>query len=281
MILTGGGVGDEASVAPAPGGKEMRGKTGIGQLLSRRSRPEDALGERVPGRGGIDEACLIALRAGIQSILFRSQSRAVPALLPQAAVAQSRQAEMILGLLAALEAKDAYTAWHSIRVEGYARPLAARLGLDEERMRHVCVGAVLHDLGKIGIADAILTKPGTLTKTEFEAMKQHTTIGDAVLRPIRFLDAVRPIVLHHHEWYDGSGYPAGLRGEAIPLEARIVQVADCIDAMMSPRCYRRALTRPEVIHELQTGGGRQFDPMVAEISIRSLRMDMAAAALAH
>lgn len=259
----------------------MRGKTGIAEMLLRRGRRTDALADPLPGHGGIDETCILAIRSGIQSILFQSQSRAAPAILRRAASAQSREAETVLGLLAALEVKDAYTAWHSIRVEGYVRPLAARLGLEQDRMRLVCVGAVLHDVGKIGISDAILTKPGALTPDEFGAMKQHATLGDAILRPIRFLDAIRPIVLHHHEWYDGTGYPSGLRGEAIPLEARIVQVADCIDAMMSPRCYRRALTAAEVIRELQTGSGRQFDPMVAEVSIRSLRMDMAAAALAH
>jgi putative nucleotidyltransferase with HDIG domain len=172
--------------------------------------------------------------------------------------------------LEALHNKDPYTASHSMTVETYAGILAERIGLADADVGIVRVAAALHDIGKLGIPSSILTKPGPLTRDEFEVMKQHSLIGAAILRPIRYLGCLVPLVLHHHEWYDGSGYPLGLQGEEIPFGARIIQVADSIDAMASPRSYKRGFSIGRTISELEQGSGIQFDPHVAASAVHWL-----------
>jgi len=173
--------------------------------------------------------------------------------------------------LAALWAKDPYTARHSQRVEVGAGRIAEHVGLAAADIETIRIAAVLHDVGKIAIPTSILTKPGPLTGEEFEVMKQHSAIGAAMLEPIRMLRRLLPLVLHHHEWYDGSGYPLGLCAEEIPFGARIIQAADCIDAMISPRSYKRGYSIEKVISELEQGSGIQFDPSVAAAATRWLR----------
>ncbi len=185
----------------------------------------------------------------------------------------SHQADTILGLLAALQAKDPYTARHSTQVEIYSRCLAARLGLRSEDVHVVRIAAFLHDVGKIGIPDAILVKPGRLTPEEFTVMKSHPSIGAAIIEPIGFLEPAVPLVLHHHEWYNGRGYPCGLAGNDIPFGARIIQVADSIDAMLSPRVYKAPRTLEETIYELRNNAGKQFDPLVANVAIQWLEAE--------
>ena len=154
-----------------------------------------------------------------------------------------------------------------MKVETYAGIIAERLGLAEDDIEIIRTAAALHDIGKLGIPSSILTKPGPLTPDEFEVMKQHSVIGAAILQPVRFLGCLVPLVLHHHEWYDGSGYPLGLEGEEIPFGARIIQVADCIDAMASPRSYKRGFSIGRTISKLEQGSGVQFDPQIAATAL--------------
>lgn len=127
--------------------------------------------------------------------------------------------------------------------------------------------ALLHDVGKIGVPDALLTKPGPLTDDEYAVVKRHPETALAILGHISFLASERPLILHHHERFDGDGYPDGLSGEQIPLGARVLAVADAIDAMFSPRCYKPAFDRRQVRGELMACAGKQFDPNVTEIAL--------------
>lgn len=180
-------------------------------------------------------------------------------------------------LAAALEAKDAYTLDHARSITELSAAVGARLGMRDEDVRDLKLGALLHDIGKIGIPSEILNKPGPLTDDEFEVMKQHTLIGEQIIAPIEFLEGVRPMVLHEHENWDGTGYPHGLAGEAIPIGARIIFVCDAFHAMTSNRPYRNALPFEEAMRRLQRGAGRQFDPSVVEafIEVVADRPDLA------
>ena len=164
-----------------------------------------------------------------------------------------------------LEARDSYTRGHSQRVSRYAVGASVRLGLTDDRLEQVRLGAELHDIGKIGTADSILNKAGPLTEEEFTIIQRHTTDGEAILGPLfRDRPAVLQIVRSHHERVDGAGFPDGLRAEAIPLEARIVAVADAFDAMTTNRAYRVGRTPGEAIEELRRSSGTQFDGEVVE-----------------
>lgn len=193
---------------------------------------------------------------------------------------QESRGQTVAGLLAALQAKDPYTYEHSLQVADLAAAFARELRLPVREAQAVHVAALLHDIGKMGIPDAVLKKPGRLTAEEYSVMRRHSQIGASILGPIRFLEGHAVLVLHHHEWYDGRGYPVGLAGEAIPLGARIIHVADAIDAMRSPRDYKPACDRDHVRAELRQGRGRQFDPAVADVAIAWLSQDASAPALA-
>jgi putative nucleotidyltransferase with HDIG domain len=173
-------------------------------------------------------------------------------------------------LVAALEAKDPHTERHSTQVAIYAEQLAIAAGLGSTELEVLVIAALLHDIGKIAVPDAILLKPGRLTPPEFEIIKLHPARGVEILRRMGFLERELPLVLHHHEWYNGRGYPAGLSGEAIPLGARILQVADSIDAMLSPRTYKKAIGVEEAIAELHRWRGIQFDPAIADSAVAML-----------
>jgi putative nucleotidyltransferase with HDIG domain len=179
--------------------------------------------------------------------------------------------DSIMALVGAVEAKDPYTRHHSLNVSLNADALACALRLTAREREDVRIAAILHDIGKIGLPDHILTKPGPLTHVEFDLMKEHSVIGAAILQPIAFFSRIRPLVLHHHEWFDGRGYPAGLRGEHIPLGARILHVADAIDAMASPRSYKQPYPLERQIEQLVSGRGRQFDPDVADAAVAWLQ----------
>lgn len=165
----------------------------------------------------------------------------------------------------ALDAKDAETEGHCQRVTAFTITIAKAMGVDKGLLRHIARGAFLHDIGKMGVPDSILRKPGPLTAEEREIMRRHCDIGYAVLERIPFLKEAAEIVLSHQECYDGSGYPRGLRGEQIPLGARIFAVADTLDAMISDRPYRKALPITAAREEIQRYAGRQFDPRVVEV----------------
>src|SRR5439155_20990192 len=173
--------------------------------------------------------------------------------------AQRLYRETLASLSNALEAKDAVTSQHTEEVVRLAVAVAAELGLGLEQVRNIELGAVLHDIGKVRVPEAILNKPGPLTAEEWLVMKTHPEIGEHILRPIQSLQGILPIVRHHHERWDGTGYPDGLSGRAIPLGARIVAVCDAYRAMTENRPYRAALSISEARDELEAGAGTQFD----------------------
>ena len=177
----------------------------------------------------------------------------------------------IEALAAAIEARDSYTHGHTERCGEYAVAIAAELGLPPKDWQSLRLASLLHDVGKIGISDAILKKPGRLTSDEYEVIKQHSQIGHEMLRSVPFLTDELLIILHHHERVDGTGYPAGLRGEAIPIGSRILLVADALDAMTSDRTYRKALPLEEAIRRLQGGAGTQFDARVVQAALHCLQ----------
>ncbi|NCC24567.1 MAG: response regulator [Deltaproteobacteria bacterium] len=159
----------------------------------------------------------------------------------------------------AVEAKDIYTRGHSERVALYARKLAERIGLSAEDMDRLYVAGVLHDIGKIGIPDRILNKPGRLTDAEYDVMKRHPEIGQSILSQVGNLRDVLPVIFHHHERIDGRGYPAGLKGDEIPFLSRLISVVDSYEAMTSDRAYRSAMPLEKVVEILKSGAGVQWD----------------------
>ncbi len=161
-----------------------------------------------------------------------------------------------------IDAKDPYTRGHSRRVAMYAAEIAKRMHLSEDEVQNVYYAGLLHDAGKISVPDAVLNKPGLLTDEERKQIQEHTVAGGKMLKQLSSLRGIRETALYHHERYDGTGYPEGLKGESIPLYARIVGVADSYDAMSSNRVYRRHLNKDEIIEEIQTGAGSQFDPSI-------------------
>lgn len=168
-------------------------------------------------------------------------------------------------LTAAIDAKDRYTRGHSERVAVLARHIAIAMGLDKQTVERFHIAGLVHDVGKIGIPEAVLCKPGRLTNAEFQIIQQHPRIGYEILKDIPMLEPMLPGVLHHHERWDGGGYPMGLSGTAIPLIGRVLAMADAFDAMSSNRSYRPAMTRPEVFQEIRRCTGTQFDPDIAQI----------------
>lgn len=178
------------------------------------------------------------------------------------ALVDHRTAALLDGLLAALAHRDSETRWHSRRVALYTHTMAWMMGLRDGALSDIQRGALLHDIGKIGIPDAIVLKPGPLTAEEWAIMKTHPRIGFDLLANIDFLRNARQLVLEHHERWDGGGYPHGLTGEAISLGARIFAVADTLDAMTSDRPYRAALPFAAAYDEIVAQAGRQFDPKV-------------------
>ena len=172
--------------------------------------------------------------------------------------------ETISSLAQALEARDAYTKGHSERVTRYALETAREMGLSDHSRKVIRYAGLLHDIGKIGISDSILHKRLKLTEEDWEAIRSHPLFGDSILGPLKFLQEAQAIVLRHHERYDGSGYPGSLKAEEIPLEARIIAVADAYDAMTSDRPYRQAMDHQTATRELAKSAGLQFDPEVVE-----------------
>jgi HD-GYP domain-containing protein (c-di-GMP phosphodiesterase class II) len=161
-----------------------------------------------------------------------------------------------------LDLKDLNTGVHSTRLAEWAVRIGRDLGLDDECLRDLEAAAILHDIGKIGVPDAILRKPAKLTEEEYAVIKKHPEYGWAVLRGVPGFERVSLFVLHHHEAFDGKGYPAGLRGDEIPIGSRIVSVMDSFDAMVSSRPYRKGLPVEEAIRRLEADTGKQFDPIV-------------------
>jgi putative nucleotidyltransferase with HDIG domain len=173
----------------------------------------------------------------------------------------------VYDLVSTVEARDPYTYGHSKKVNTYAVALAEAIGLSPEDVSRLSTAALLHDIGKISIPDRVLNKKGKLSKEDWEAIKTHPRLGASIVSSIPNLVPCVSSILHHHERWDGGGYPEGLKGEEIPLEARILAVADSFEAMTSARPYRSALSIEDVIRELRQCAGLQFDPKLVEIFI--------------
>ena len=180
--------------------------------------------------------------------------------------------EFVGAMAIALDTRDKYTAGHSERVSAFSRSIGQELGLGNEQVAEIGIGALLHDIGKIGVPDAVLRKPGKLTPEEFDAIKQHPDFGYGILRSVHGFAPYLDMVRFHHENWDGSGYPLGLRGEDVPRAARIVHVADAYDAMTSDRPYRRGMAHDEAIRILRASSGSQFDPTIVDAFCR-IRLD--------
>lgn len=177
--------------------------------------------------------------------------------------------ELFLGtvksLSSAIDTKSPWTAGHSERVTSYALAIGKEMGFSQKELKDLELAGLLHDIGKLGTYEAILDKPGRLTDEEMSIMREHPAKGAAILEPIKLLKEIRPAIKYHHEYYNGTGYPEGLKGEAIPLFARVLTVADTVDAMAADRPYRKGRALPDIMAELERCSGAQFDPKVVAI----------------
>jgi len=181
---------------------------------------------------------------------------------------KTQNLETISALAAAVEAKDPYTSGHSEKVTQFATTIAEKMGLSDDQVENLRVAGLLHDIGKIGIPDSVLNKPARLTSAERVMINSHSVVSAEIVGKIEALAHLVPIIRHHHEWHDGNGYPDGLKGEEIPLLARILAVADGFEAMTSQRPYRWARSEEEALAELQKGAGTQWDPKVVEVFVK-------------
>ena len=195
---------------------------------------------------------------------MESYNRAAIAVQYARVTLQSAYVEFVGSLANALDARDRYTSGHSRRVSQLSCATAAAMGLGREQIEQIRVGALLHDIGKIGIADAVLQKPGRLTDEEFAIVKEHPVIGRRILEGVQGLMPYLGAVELHHENWDGSGYPKGHAGVETPIDARIIHVSDAYDAMTTDRSYRWGMTHEQAIDILRTYAGTQFDPHVVE-----------------
>ena len=178
--------------------------------------------------------------------------------------------QMIEGLTLALEAKDEKTHGHSVKVAKFARMIAGEMGLPEGEIETIYHGGLLHDIGKIGMEDDILQRLGILSRKENDIVKRHPEVGARITRPLLFLHDIEPLILHHHERFDGTGYPDGLKGEAIPLGVRILTVCDAFETMLAGRKYLARMSMEDAISNMQSGAGHQFDPEVVKALFAAL-----------
>ena len=183
---------------------------------------------------------------------------------------QRQTTEALTALITALEAREAYTKGHSVRVAQYSLAIASQLGLDEQARHRLNMAALLHDIGKIGVPDNILLKEDKLTNEEYAIMKQHPEIGARILSSVESLSELLPVIRHHHERHDGRGYPDGLTGTAIPLLSKIISVADTYDAMTTTRPYRKGLTAEEARKELMSLRDMQWSGEIVDAFLTGL-----------
>jgi len=221
-------------------------------LLTGRTETKDVV-------AGLDAGADDFLRKPFERAELLARIRSVLRL--AAAMAEVDGAHGVIAALAnAVEAKDELTERHCQRLSTLARVLAIEAGTPPAELRPIVLGAMLHDVGKIGIADALLNKPAPLTEAEWRVMQTHPRIGETICEPLRGSRLFLPIIRHHHEHWDGAGYPDRLRGDAIPIGARIVGLVDAFDAMVHDRPYRPARSVAEALDEIRKLAGRQFDP---------------------
>jgi len=176
----------------------------------------------------------------------------------------------INALVSAIDFKDHLTRSHSDNVQHYACAIAREMGLSKTEVERIKEACQVHDLGKIGVHDDILTKQDVLTEQEYKEIKLHSLAGAVILKPFRFLEKIVQLVRQHHERYDGKGYPDGIKGEEISIGARIMAIADSFDAMTNERPYRRAMTKEQAVAELKRNSGTQFDPRIVEVFLNVL-----------
>lgn len=203
--------------------------------------------------------CLIFITCVQLALIYKTKQYQAQRVRDEAIIVQS-----INTFVNFIDAKDPYTKGHSTRVASYSRELGVRLKLSEEEQKNLYFIALMHDVGKVSIPDSVLQKPGKLTPEERKVIESHTTIGGDMLRAFTAIPGIVSGALYHHERYDGTGYPQGLRGNQIPQFARIICVADSFDAMSSRRCYRSKLSYDEIVAELANNSGKQFDPDVCK-----------------
>lgn len=248
------------SVPMVVGGKTV----GILVLMHRQAAREDHRGEYSP-----QDIATISVFAGQAALVLHNT------LLKIENGKKEVYLETIAALISAIDAKDRYTRNHSKNVAQMAVMLSRGLKLSTREIRTIEYGALLHDIGKIGIPETILNKKGKLEHEEFEMIKIHPVIGVRILQPIDFLQGIHAIVHYHHERYDGKGYPSGLKGEEIPFEARIMSIADAWDAMTSDRSYRKGMSMEQALDELQEHAGEQFDAYMVNAYLTMVKQNPA------
>jgi response regulator RpfG family c-di-GMP phosphodiesterase len=216
------------------------------------------------------EKILLTIERARERQSLRRQAEEYAALKRQKAFEQQAIIETALGFARAVEERDKFNIGHGQRTAVFSRMLGEALELDEDHLKNLFYAALLHDVGKIGIDDAILNKPMSLTEEEYAAIKRHPELGDYVLRPISFFTDIRKAVRHHHERWDGAGYPDGIAGEEIPLDARILSIADYFDSITSARPYRSPMSDADAIELIRSESGRIFDPALVEVFLEAL-----------
>jgi excisionase family DNA binding protein len=179
--------------------------------------------------------------------------------------------ETVEALIKALDMRDILSSGHSSRVSQLSCSVGTRMGLPEKDIQELRLAALLHDVGKIGISDAILGKPGRLTEQEFYTVKKHAEIGEKIVSGVEYLRSAAPVIRHHHEFYNGKGYPDGIGGDDIEVGARIISVADAFDFLRSDLSFRAPLSVADTLNEIQNGSGMQFDPSVVEACVDVIR----------
>ena len=181
--------------------------------------------------------------------------------------------EAVFAFAKTIELKDHITGEHVERTVHYATAIAKKMGLNRDEIERIREAAILHDLGKVGISENILLKKAKLTRKEFNELKRHPQIGVDIIRPIHFFHSIIPLVLYHHERWDGKGYPSGLKGEEIPIGARIIAVADAYQALRTNRPYRKAFSKRKTMQILNKEAGNKFDPHIVEVLMKVLQKE--------
>ena len=227
----------------------------------------------------VPEVLLLRVRHTIELVRLQADLSREVAIKTQEVIAQHEKLErmamqIVKALSGAIDAKDTYTNGHSTRVADYSREIAKRAGFSQTMIADIYMMGLLHDVGKIGIADTIINKPSKLTDEEYAVIKSHPVMGEKILKNITEFPKLLIGARWHHERYDGKGYPDGIAGKDIPVEARIIAIADSYDAMSSKRSYRDALPQEMVRSEVEKGKGTQFDPEFAEIMISMIDEDV-------